>query len=633
MRRLFILLIFISFSCILFAQNISSQIDLVKKQIETTSSKTLKAQYYIKLANLYQQLDSISKAIEAYKNSLNLIQNSKNYLALYQLNTYLGVLYSEQGHYQQAINYFDNSVKYAKRLNNKHFIANSLFNKASTLMALKRYNEALAGFEEALTLAFDIDNLVLVKKAYADMALCYKKLGDQNKYLKYFNLSVAIDRKIKEQLIKQKEQEARRQAQIARQKQLMLELQRYKTKTVEDSLNSVKQQNEKNKMKIALLQKDKKLKELQIKRREAELRKKEAELRERQVIIFSLLVFLAIIFVASLLIYKLYSDKKLAYKKLEELYKKLEAANKKLKEQNDLILKQKQELEAKNKQIAESIEYASRIQKAILPSRTAIEASFPAGSFIFYEPRDVVSGDFYWFSQQGNYLFLALVDCTGHSVPGAFMSLIGNTLLNEIINSKRIFDPSQVLDRLHQEVVKLLHQKTSDVDSVNDGMDIALCRFDTTKNELTFAGANQPLFVVRSNGELSFMRGDIFSIGGYSEIEVHFTNKSLNINNGDNIYLTSDGYLDQFSEQDRQKFSRKRFITLLKQIYNLPMKEQEKIVVKTFEDWKGAFRQIDDVLVIGVRYLSSEASEELKQKIEEFTREKSKMSHSKGSNK
>ncbi len=592
MKKIAIFLTFLlGFNVLIYAQNYTSQIQLLKTKINSTQAPSLKAQYYIKLGNIYQNLDSVDQAIDAYTRALNYLTGSRNYLALYQLNTFLGILYSEKGQYQKANQYFSKSVSFARKLNDKRKLSQALFNQGNTLMQLKKYQEAITKFEEALSIAFDLDNLALVKKAYTNIALCYKALGNQKRYLQYFNLSVAIDRKIKEQIIKQKELEARKQAQIARQKELLLQVQKYKTKTVEDSLKYAKELNEKNRMRIALLEKEKKLKELEIQRREAELKKKAAELRQRQIVIVSLSVLLIVILVAVALVYKLYRDKKAAYK----------------------------ELEIKNRQIRESIEYASRIQRAILPSEIAIRNNFPAGSFIFYQARDVVSGDFYWFSDHGKYKFLALVDCTGHSVPGAFMSLIGNTMLNEIVNSKRIFDPAQVLLELHKEVVTLLNQESTDFDTVQDGMDIVLCRFNTDDNTLTFASANQPLFVFYPDGKYELYKGDIYSIGGFAAFhDVKFENKTIPLPNGTNIYLSSDGYFDQFNGKTYEKFTRRRFIELLKQIYNLPMDEQYKIIRKTFEEWKDGMQQLDDVLVIGVRYLDKEKAEQLRKKLQDI---------------
>ncbi len=588
------------------AQSISSQINSLKHRLATTTSQTLRAQYLIKLGNLYQQIDSIDQAIEAYNKALEYIGNSRNYPLLYQLNSFLGILYSEKKDFASAEKHFSSAVNYAKKLKSKSRLSQSLLNLGNSQRELKKYKEAISTYESALSLAFSLNNLQLAKQAYTYMAMCYKALGDNERYFKYFNLSVAIDKKIKEQIISQKEEEARRQAELARQKDLKLQLQRYRMKNVEDSLQQVRLLNEKSKIRIALLEKEAKLKEMQIKQREAELKRKEAEKRLMKTIIAALVVVLLIIIIAGVIVFKLYRDKKKANEQLAKLNAELKAINLELEEKNRVIAQQKEELEWKNKQIQESIEYASKIQRAILPSQAAIMQNFPEGNFIFYLPRDIVSGDFYWFSEQNGYKFMALVDCTGHSVPGAFMSLIGNTLLNEIVNANKSFDPSDILVELHTRLVNLLHKKEAKEIEMQDGMDIALLRFDYNKKELVFAGANQPLFLVYPDGRLEEVDGDIFSIGGYfGNFPIKFRNIILPLEEGTNIYLTSDGYLDQFNGKTLKKFSRKNFVELLQKIYALPFNVQYKKVLDTFEEWKGDYRQVDDVLVIGVRFTSN----------------------------
>ncbi len=588
-----------------FSQNqYKSQIQLLRQKIATTSNTLVKAQYLLNLGNIYQQLDSTDQAIAAYSKAYQYIFHTRNYQALYQLSTYLGFLYAIKGDYNQSIKYFRQSVKFAKTLGNRKDLAHALVNLANSERNAKQYKAALKDYESALSMAFDMDNLQLLKNIYANMAICYQGLNDKEHYMKYFNLSVAIDRKIKEQIIKQKEEEARKQAELARKRQLLLQLQTYHTKAVEDSLRYAQQLNEKNKIRIMLLEKEAQLKELQVRQREAELKRQQALLRAKQTVIISLVILLIIILIAAVIVYRLYKDKQRAYEELERLNEELKRVNAELEEKNRKIEQQKKELEKKNRQIRDSINYASRIQRAILPSQAAISAYFPHGSFIFYLPRDVVSGDFYWFSDRGQYKFLALVDCTGHSVPGAFMSLIGNTLLNEIVNSQNEYNPAQILLKLHENVVKLLHQQSSD--TVQDGMDIALCRFEPEKNELVFASANQPLFVVYPDGTLVRLDGDIYSIGGYmSRLEsIEFKNFTLELKEDTNLYLSSDGYFDQFNKQMRRKFSKKRFVNLIKEIYDKPMGEQFKIIQQTFYEWKGDYYQVDDVLVIGVRYSS-----------------------------
>jgi serine phosphatase RsbU (regulator of sigma subunit) len=272
--------------------------------------------------------------------------------------------------------------------------------------------------------------------------------------------------------------------------------------------------------------------------------------------------------------------------------------------QKQKIETQNSELESAYKGIQDSIHYAERIQHAILPVSTEMENAFP-DSFIFFRPRDIVSGDFYWMVKRGNQTWLACVDCTGHGVPGAFMSMIGNTLLNEIVLEKNIESPEKILDLLHVRVRQALRQDAGG--ETRDGMDISLCLIDRQKNELLFAGANRALWMIR-NKELIVLSPDKYSIGGdQGDKERRFTLQRTDLVKGDCIYLSSDGYADQFGGPKGKKFMVKRFQQLLLDIHKLPMKQQGEAVEKAFDEWENRpeaegnkkYDQVDDVLVIG----------------------------------
>ena len=255
------------------------------------------------------------------------------------------------------------------------------------------------------------------------------------------------------------------------------------------------------------------------------------------------------------------------------------------------------EIEEKNKDITDSIRYARRIQQAILPKEEQILHALPL-SFTLYLPRDIVSGDFYWFAQKEGYVLAAAVDCTGHGVPGAFMSMIGSSLLNEMVNEKNITDPADILHSLHAGVVHALKQGEEDSDS-KDGMDVALCRLNTENGDLFFAGAMRPLYLVQQD-TLTEIKGDKFPIGGSrKEDGTKYTTHTVSLKPGERFYLSTDGYADQFGGPEKKKLMTKRFKELLLQIRNLPLKEQEKKLENFFTEWKGNEPQLDDVLVIG----------------------------------
>ncbi|HXC04475.1 MAG TPA: two-component regulator propeller domain-containing protein, partial [Bacteroidia bacterium] len=248
--------------------------------------------------------------------------------------------------------------------------------------------------------------------------------------------------------------------------------------------------------------------------------------------------------------------------------------------------------------IKDSINYARRIQQAILPLENEIRKELPE-HFIYFRPRDVVSGDFYWFNKKNDTLFIAACDCTGHGVPGAFMSIIGNSLLNEIAHETSISEPAYVLNTLRDKIILALKQHTSEQES-KDGMDMVLCCIDRKNKKLVFAGANNPLYVIR-NKELREFKGNKQPIGVYGDVLKPFTSTEIAIDSGDLIYLFSDGYPDQFGGVKGKKFLYTRFKELLISISGLPMKQQQEEMDKVFQTWKGDLEQVDDVLVIGIR--------------------------------
>ncbi|MCE9501963.1 MAG: SpoIIE family protein phosphatase, partial [Leptospira sp.] len=258
-----------------------------------------------------------------------------------------------------------------------------------------------------------------------------------------------------------------------------------------------------------------------------------------------------------------------------------------------------------NRDITESIRYAKTIQQSILPSKELIQWALPE-SFILFKPRDVVSGDFYWFlekkistgSSEETIVVLAAADCTGHGVPGAFMSMIGNSLLNDIVNARGIIQPDEILNQLHKGVRFSLNQDMTDS---RDGMDVALCTIFRDRNYLKYAGAMNSLYYIQ-NGELTEIKADRRSIGGsQKEDQRIFTRHVIEIARPTTLYLTTDGYLDQFSGTDHRKFMSKRFKELLLEIHKLPMSEQKVLFDTKINNWMKGCDQIDDILVIGVK--------------------------------
>jgi len=266
-------------------------------------------------------------------------------------------------------------------------------------------------------------------------------------------------------------------------------------------------------------------------------------------------------------------------------------ANRELEQKNKLITEQK-------KEITDSIQYASRIQNAMLPPGDYLDNLMPE-RFIIYMPRDIVSGDYYYITERGGQIICVTADCTGHGVPGAFMSLLGIAFLNQILSKHAELHTDLILEELRSQVIASLHQTGKEGES-QDGMDVALFILDPKTRRLEFSGANNSLLVYR-NGDLIEARADKMPIGIHTRYKEAFTRHKLDLKKGDMLYTFSDGYPDQFGGPNQKKFMIKNFKKMLQEIHMKPMAEQKKIVQQTLRDWMASADQVDDILVIGVR--------------------------------
>ncbi len=280
-------------------------------------------------------------------------------------------------------------------------------------------------------------------------------------------------------------------------------------------------------------------------------------------------------------------------------------------EQQLQIIRQRDELEAanikiarQNKHITDGINYAKLIQSAMLSRKKELRNYIPE-SFIFYRPKDIVSGDFYWYSEIDNKILVAAVDCTGHGVPGAFMSMIGYNLLNSIVDSRRITEPEIILQEMHKGINVALNQQYT---RNQDGMDMSICVIDTKTKTLSFSGAMNPLILIKKD-KLHYIRGSKVAVGGMPlrarEMEKDFLRtyekQVIKLNGSTSFYIFSDGFADQFGGEEDRKFMINNFRDMLQENHKKTMPEQKEILQQTFDNWKGDCTQIDDVLVIGCR--------------------------------
>ncbi len=314
------------------------------------------------------------------------------------------------------------------------------------------------------------------------------------------------------------------------------------------------------------------------------IREKEQEKREemQRIILYAIIAILILVVLFSVIIYN-----------------RLRITRK----QSAEISRQKSLVEKKNKEIIDSINYANRIQQALLKTEEYISEHLPP-HFVLFLPKDIVSGDFYWSHEVDEYMYIAVSDCTGHGVPGAFMSMLGIAFLNEICAQGKHLSPAEILDRLRYKVIEELSQ-TGKEGANKDGMDISLAKINLTTNKIEWAGANNPLWIIRNkNGEekkkLEVIKGDKQPIGLYAAMKP-FKNHFINLFKGDTIYLFSDGFADQFGGAKQRKFMVRNFKKTIIDIAGESLEKQKKLLKSTFYDWKGEHEQVDDVCVVGLR--------------------------------
>ena len=391
------------------------------------------------------------------------------------------------------------------------------------------------------------------------------------------------------QLTIQLSQITRQQGEISTQKQTILVQQQ----AVQVQKDTLARQRENIKVQIARMDEQLAL----IAQQDSKI-KMQVEAIEKQKLILYFVSFVLLLFCFLVYyIYRSYKIKKEANIKLEEKNRTITAQRDEIEKQRDLAASQRDQIAYQKKHITDSIMYAKRIQTALIPSLELF--SDKLDHFVLYKPLDIVSGDFYWVSNKGDIQIIIAADCTGHGVPGAFMSMLGVTMLNEIVNGKHITQPDQILNTLRSEIVKALGQAV-DEDKVKDGMDMAVCTIDFKEGLLWYSGANNPLYIVRDN-ELLHYRADKMPASIHYNMQP-FTLHRIELKKGDTFYIFSDGFADQFGGPKQKKFMTMQLKEKVVELSNIPMIEQGIKLSEIFEEWKGSGPQIDDVTLIGVRY-------------------------------
>ncbi|HON17557.1 MAG TPA: SpoIIE family protein phosphatase [Salinivirgaceae bacterium] len=594
-----------------------------------------------KAAFIVWESNRLFDAVDLFQEAADLLKKVGDYPNLRSVYTNLGVLYSDMQDIDKARNYFDLSLEISRTLGQNEQIASGIIDIAYILAALGKYDESNGKLTEALQIATMLNNQKLLLNIYGLMASNYRLMGDKNKASEYENKYNALYTKTQEDLVKRdyEQREVKSLAEISRTREqqrlqeLELNLKKLMLQSAQDSLSIAMEETRQKQLRIQLLEQENELRQAkliaqELKQREADaLLKHQQAMQQQQRIILIFTVTLLIVFlIFGIFLYRRNVERR-------RINQQLELQNKEILEKSEELATALTKIEKQNNQIMQSINYAKGIQQAMVPPPESLKAFFPE-SFVFWQPRDVVSGDFYWFkpidskfdlkkifhyertiiSRNDNYekiretdrLLIAAVDCTGHGVPGAFMSMIANNILEEITN-KGISRPEMILEQLHFGVQTALKQN---VTGNKDGMDIALCLVDKKSKKLVYAGANNPLIYIK-NGEIFHIKGTAAPIGGAQNTISNYETHEIPLDEPAVFYIFSDGFVDQFGGPDGRKFMIKKFRELLFEIHQLPFSEQENLLRVTFEGWKGdRYQQIDDVLVIGFKIDFNENAQE-----------------------
>jgi serine phosphatase RsbU (regulator of sigma subunit)/tetratricopeptide (TPR) repeat protein len=539
---------------------------------------------YCNIANIYDDEEKYTEAIDYNYRALSIFEELQDTQGIARALNNLGHLFNKTGQQAKALNYFQNALNAFIKFGDLKGQAVAYSNIGENYILAAKYSEAEGYLRHGLAISESIaskDNLI---ELYMNFSRLYAARQDYQEAYRYHLLYTAL----KDSVFNE-------------------------TSSSQIAEMSAKFEAETKEKEIALLNTSKEL--------------QAAEIKQQVIIRNYLSVMIVMALILSVVLYRNNRIRKAANWELKQLNQainqqkeeitaqrdNLEMLNKNLNISREEIVRQKdnildksislelalEEIEKKNDSITSSLQYAQRIQSTIMSGYNKLQNKLPE-HFIFFQPREIVSGDFYWFAEKNDLLFIAVVDCTGHGVPGAIMSMVGDMALNKAINEERITDPGLVLDELHKGVNKALKQEDS---GSRDGMDAGLCVINRQTQTITFAGAKIPLYYIQEE-TLTCINGDRFSIGGrHFNGSTHYQTHTLKITSPTNLYMFTDGYQDQFGGQRGKKFMLKQLRQMLLSLHYLPLDEQKELIVEHFNHWRLGHEQVDDILVIGFKLL------------------------------
>jgi serine phosphatase RsbU (regulator of sigma subunit) len=536
------------------------------------------------LGNTYMGIDNQKKALEAYTQSFKIAELDSNKYMMAISSIGLGNIHMLNKNSAEALQFFTRAKDIFKDLPNALYpLAVSYTLIGNALVELNKFDEAFRTFDNAVQQLKTLNNTYGIAATYQVIGEAYKKQGNTNSALEFFLKSYDIfaERKAYDDL----KSVSLNISEAYKQKMNYEKSLEYYTKYngFKDSVLSV----EKNRQ---LLEVETKY-ETEKKEEQNILLKKQNDLsaetiRQQKIISYFIIVSLIISLLFGVFMYRVYRQKKKAHQVITKQKNEVEQKQKEIEHQ-------KQVIEEKQKEIVDSINYAKRIQYALLAHEDLFTKNF-SSHFVYFKPKDIVSGDFYWAAEHNNKFYLAICDSTGHGVPGAFMSLLNIGFLNEAIKEKEISQPNEIFNYVRKRLIESISSGEH-----KDGMDGVLIQVDKVTNKVTYSAANNAPVIVR-DGQVILHPKDSMPIGK-GEKEKDFTLFTLDLKQGDELFLYTDGYADQFGGPKGKKFKYKALNELLISISNDSLSGQSHILETQFETWKGGLEQVDDVLVIGIK--------------------------------
>jgi serine phosphatase RsbU (regulator of sigma subunit) len=518
-------------------------IDLAEKKRDKEKIGTL----YNNIGLIYMLMEKGDSAFIALKKGLERSEAVSDKYTMTLCLSNLAELVTQKKQYEEAFQYNYRSYLISKAEGYSDLVAFDLVTMGNIRIEQGYYQEAEKYLMEGYTLSKEINAKVITQDVLFLIAKVHQKMNNYQKAYDYFQLYSEA----KDSLLNQENSK------------LITEM-------------NTKYTTEKKEKEIELLKKNEEIQKL-------DLNRKKIELNNQQVISTSILAGFLLLTIVAVLLFNRYRLKKKANEQLQAAYSLIEEKNKLIEKSSSMII--------------DSINYAKRIQDAVLPAPKELSEILSGDFFIFYKPSDIVSGDFYWCASQPNKTIFVVADCTGHGVPGAFMSMIGNTLLNEIVNERKVTSTQEIARLLDFKIIEALHQHQGS--DQYDGMDISICCIDKLNKEISFTGAHHAMYVY--DDRLKKIKGDSHSIGGAQlQHSKNFTSKSIPYKNGSRLYFLTDGYCDQSGGVEKRRFTSKRFENLLEEMQNMDMSSQHAKLEAVFEEWKGPAKQRDDILVAGI---------------------------------